>query len=75
MGWKLIDERRPIQRALACVQGESTSEAGASLDEVADACLLAGLSTLTDKELPIMTSDFYTKHMLPAKPPGKYLII
>ena len=49
---------------------EDASTSGLSLDEVADSCLLAGLLTLADKDLPIMTSDFYTKHMLPAKPPG-----
>ena len=25
---------------------------------------------MTDKELPMLTSDFYAKHMLPAKPGG-----
>lgn len=33
-------------------------------------CLLGGLQSLTDAELPILTSDFYSKHMLPAKPEG-----
>ena len=40
-------------------------------DELAEHCLLCGLQSLQDAELPIMTSDFYSKHMLPAKPPGK----
>ena len=34
-------------------------------------CLLAGLLALTDEELPIMLSDFYSKHMLANKPEGK----
>lgn len=33
-------------------------------------CLLGGLHSLEDSELPIQTSDFYSKHMLPAKPEG-----
>ena len=36
----------------------------------AQACLLGGLHSLADAELPIQTSDFYSKHMLPAKPEG-----
>ena len=40
-------------------------------DELAEHCLLSGLQSLQDAELPIMTSDFYSKHMLPAKPPGE----
>ena len=39
----------------------------------AQACLLGGLQSLTDAELPIQTSDFYSKHMLPAKPEGESL--
>lgn len=27
---------------------------------------------MTDEELPMLTSDFYAKHMLPAKPEGDY---
>ena len=33
-------------------------------------CLLEGLHAVTDGELPMLTSDFYAKHMLPAKPEG-----
>ncbi len=33
-------------------------------------CLLGGLQAVTDGELPLLTSDFYAKHMLPAKPEG-----
>lgn len=49
---------------------ENGSDSGLSPDEVAETCLLAGLMTVSDKEMPIMTSEFYTRHMLPAKPPG-----
>ena len=34
------------------------------------ACLLGGLQAVTDDDLPMLTSDFYAKHMLPAKPEG-----
>ena len=27
---------------------------------------------MTDEELPMLTSDFYAKHMLPAKPEGDF---
>ncbi len=33
-------------------------------------CLLEGLHAVTDGELPMLTSDFYAKYMLPAKPEG-----
>ena len=33
-------------------------------------CLIAGLHSLGDDVLPIMTSDFYSKHMQAAKPEG-----
>jgi hypothetical protein len=48
--------------------------AAAPLEMDADAaveyCLLAGLHCVQDAELPMLTSDFYTKHMLACKPPG-----
>lgn len=28
---------------------------------------------MADEDLPMLTSDFYSKHMLPAKPDGKRL--
>jgi len=34
-------------------------------------CLLAGLLAVTDEELPVMLSDFYSKHMLANKPDGE----
>ncbi len=34
-------------------------------------CLLAGLLAVTDEELPVMLSDFYSKHMLANKPEGE----
>lgn len=49
-------------------------QAGPSLptdpDGIVEYCLMAGLHSVTDAELPIMTSDFYSKHMLPNKPLG-----
>lgn len=53
-------------------RGECREEAGSSdnQDELVELCLLRGLHSLTDAELPLQTSDFYSKHMLPAKPPG-----
>ena len=41
-------------------------------DGVVEYCLMAGLHSVADAELPIMTSDFYSKHMLPNKPPGAH---
>ncbi len=35
------------------------------------ACLLGGLQSVADEDLPMLTSDFYSKHMLPAKPDGR----
>jgi hypothetical protein len=39
-------------------------------DGIVEHCLLAGLLAVTDEELPIMLSDFYSKHMLANKPNG-----
>jgi hypothetical protein len=39
-------------------------------DAVAVHCLLAGCHSVNDSELPIMTSDFQSKHMLPNLPEG-----
>ena len=39
-------------------------------DAVAVHCLLAGCHSVGDSELPIMTSDFQSKHMLPNLPEG-----
>ena len=52
--------------------GEATAAAAADMspDVVIEHCLLAGLHSLPDSGLPILTSDFYSKHMLPHKPPG-----
>ncbi len=43
-------------------------------DAVAVHCLLAGLHSVQDGELPIMTSDFQSKHMIPSLPEGRQLI-
>ncbi len=48
-------------------QGEAGVE---SQDTLVEQCLLKGLHSVSDAELPIQTSDFYSKHMLPAKSPG-----
>ena len=39
-------------------------------DAVAVHCLLAGCHSVDDGELPIMTSDFQSRHMLPNLPEG-----
>ncbi|CAL8464144.1 g3679 [Coccomyxa elongata] len=39
-------------------------------DQMIEACLLGGLQSVADEDLPMLTSDFYSKHMLPAKPDG-----
>lgn len=39
-------------------------------DAVAVHCLLAGCHSVSDDTLPIMTSDFQSKHMLPNLPEG-----
>lgn len=33
-------------------------------------CLLGGLQSVADEDLPMLTSDFYSKHMLPSKSEG-----
>ena len=55
--------------------GESTSgesltaesrAAGESQDSLAEAALMTGLHSVTDKELPLLISEFWAKHMKPA---------
>ena len=41
-----------------------------SQDQLLEYCLLAGLRRIPPTELPCLTSDFYSKYMLPAKPAG-----
>ena len=41
-----------------------------SQDQLLEYCLLAGLRRVPTSELPCLTSDFYSKYMLPAKPAG-----
>lgn len=62
-----------LQPATSPPKVEEATESSASMsqDELAQHCLLAGLHSVADNELPIMTSDFYSKHMLPAKPQGE----
>jgi len=42
-----------------------------SQDELLHYCLLAGLRRVPPGDLPCLTSDFYSKYMLPAKPAGR----
>ena len=44
-----------------------------SQDELAEHCLAAGLVRVKDKDLPIITSDFYSKFMVPSRPAGSLL--
>lgn len=48
----------------------AAAAAGGSQDEVIEACLLAGLHAVPDSALPMLSSDFYSKYMLPNRPPG-----
>ena len=41
-----------------------------SMDQIVEQCLEGGLLAVPDGELPIMTSDFYSKYMLPCRPAG-----
>ncbi|KAL4852879.1 Eukaryotic translation initiation factor 2D [Chlorella vulgaris] len=50
--------------------GDAAAAAAIDMDALLEAAVLAGLQTLKTADLPIQTSDFYTKHMLPAKPEG-----
>ena len=43
------------------------------MDTLLETSVLAGLQSLTNANLPIMTSDFYTKYMVPNKPEGRCL--
>lgn len=45
----------------------------AGQDALAEHCLLAALTTVADADLPLLTSDLYSKHMAPARPPGTVL--
>ncbi|PRW32977.1 Eukaryotic translation initiation factor 2D [Chlorella sorokiniana] len=67
---------------------EGSSEAGSSaaaggagaggavdMDSLLEAAVLAGLQSLKNADLPIQAGDFYTKHMVPAKPEGVMLDI
>lgn len=42
----------------------------AGQDALAEYCLLAALAGVADSDLPMLTSDLYSKHMVPAKPAG-----
>ena len=42
-------------------------------DELAEHCLAAGLVRVKDKDLPIITSDFYSKFMVPSRLAGTLL--
>ncbi|EFN52364.1 hypothetical protein CHLNCDRAFT_138791 [Chlorella variabilis] len=52
--------------------GPGPAGGGATLDmdAILEAAVLAGLHSLKSADLPIQTGDFYTKHMIPAKPEG-----
>ena len=43
---------------------------GLDMDTLLEAAVLGGLRSLKNAELPIQTSDFYQKHMLPLRPDG-----
>ena len=49
---------------------EPAGPAGLDMDALLEHAVLAGLHTLKAAELPIQSSDFYTRHMVPAKPAG-----
>ena len=63
--------------AAASSAAEPKAEAAAeqdepmSMDEIVERCLLGGLLAVPETELPLMASDFYTKYMLPCRPPGE----
>lgn len=42
----------------------------AGQDAIAEFCLLSALAAIPDADLPMLTSDLYSKHMVPAKPAG-----
>lgn len=55
--------------------GSKGGEAGGmDMDAILECCLLGGLLAVPDGELPLLTSDFYSKYMLPAKPQGGRMI-
>lgn len=51
--------------------GAGGAGAGADMDALLEAAVLAGLQTLKNADLPIQAGDFYTKHMLAARPEGE----
>ena len=56
--------------AIGASQGDDKLKAPMDQDKLIEYCLLAGLHQLTDKDLPVLTSDFYPKFMYPARPAG-----
>ena len=48
----------------------AASSAVDNLDNILECAVIGGLKSLKAAELPILTSDFYQKHMLPLRPPG-----
>lgn len=47
-----------------------SSISGVEMDLLLEAAVLGGLQSLKTAELPIQTSDFYQRHMLPLRPEG-----
>lgn len=56
--------------AAATPAGAAEAPALEGQDQLLEYCLLAGLRRVPTSELPCLTSDFYSKYMLPAKPAG-----
>jgi hypothetical protein len=71
--WEGLVRRGRAEGGLCGGAGRGEDVAPDSQDALLELCLLAGLLSLSDSELPLLTSDFYSKHMLPAKPPGTHL--
>lgn len=51
--------------------GAAATGSAVDMDSLLEAAVLAGLQSLKNADLPIQAGDFYTKHMVPAKPEGE----
>lgn len=58
------------QRDCGAAAEGSSSGGGVDMDALLEAAVLGGLLSIKNSELPMMTSDFYTRHMQPLKPEG-----
>lgn len=62
----------PSNEEATCLQDSNLEDPNkeVSLDVLVEKAAIGGFKSLKNSELPILTSDFYTRHMQPLKPSG-----